>query len=176
MQNELSPTFGHFRDRVALLAVAASLCAPLAAWAQAVNACDLNADGAVNILDVQSAVNMALGNTSCTATIAGPGVCNIIVVQRVTNTVLGGPCVVDHYVTLNWTASTSSNVTGYNIYRATVSGGPYTKLTATPVSATTYTDTAVQAGQTYYYVATAVDSSSNESTYSNEAQAVIPSS
>ena len=39
----------------------------------------------------------------------------------------------------------------------------------------TYAGNNVQAGQTYYYVSTAVDSSNNESVYSNEAQAVIPS-
>jgi fibronectin type 3 domain-containing protein len=42
------------------------------------------------------------------------------------------------------------------------------------VTQTAYTDTTVQAGQTYYYVTTAVDSSGNESTYSNEVQAVVP--
>jgi fibronectin type 3 domain-containing protein len=39
---------------------------------------------------------------------------------------------------------------------------------------TSYPDTTVQAGQTYYYVATAVDGSGAESTYSNQVQAVIP--
>jgi fibronectin type 3 domain-containing protein len=39
---------------------------------------------------------------------------------------------------------------------------------------TTYTDSTVSSGQTYYYVATAVDDNSEESGYSNEAQAVIP--
>jgi fibronectin type 3 domain-containing protein len=79
-----------------------------------------------------------------------------------------------HSVTLNWTASTSSNVAGYNVYRGTQSNGPYIKLTAAPVAGTTYTDLAVLAGQIYYYVTTAVDSGNNESTYSNQAPAVIP--
>jgi fibronectin type 3 domain-containing protein len=39
---------------------------------------------------------------------------------------------------------------------------------------TSYTDTAVQASQTYYYVTTAVDSNNNESIYSNEARATVP--
>ena len=79
-----------------------------------------------------------------------------------------------HLVDLSWTASTST-VVGYNIYRGTVSGGPYTvKLNATPVSGTSYTDTAVVAGQAYYYVVTAVDSSGVESVYSNQASATIP--
>jgi hypothetical protein len=43
---------------------------------------------------------------------------------------------VSHEVTLSWTASTSV-VIGYNVYRSTVSGGPYTELTTTPVATTT---------------------------------------
>ena len=80
---------------------------------------------------------------------------------------------VSHSVTLNWTASIST-VTGYNVYRSTVSGGPYTKLNSTLVTTTQYTDSTVQAGQTYYYVITSVDSSNVESTYSNQVSATIP--
>jgi len=80
---------------------------------------------------------------------------------------------VSHSVTLTWTASTST-VSGYNVYRSTVSGGPYTKLNSTLVAATTYTDTTVQSGQTYFYVATAVDSSAVESADSTEVSATVP--
>ena len=164
---------------LALLAAGMSLFSPSAAWAQAANACDLNRDGVVNVLDIQLAINMALGSAPCTANVAGAGVCNIAVVQRVTNAVLSGTCStgvsVAHSVSLSWTASTSSNVTGYNVYRGTQSNGPYTKLTSSLVAATTFADLAVQAGQTYYYVATAVDNSNNESAYSGQAQAVVPS-
>ncbi len=65
-------------------------------------------------------------------------------------------------------------VVGYNIYRGTTSGGPYTKLNSSQVLLTTYTDSTVQSGLTYYYVTTAVDSGGTESIYSNEVQAVIP--
>jgi hypothetical protein len=41
-------------------------------------------------------------------------------------------------------------------------------------STTTYTDSTVVSGITYYYVATAVNSESQESGYSNQARAVIP--
>ena len=78
-----------------------------------------------------------------------------------------------HIVDLSWTASTSV-VAGYNIYRGTVSGGPYTRINASLEPATLYTDSAVQAGQTYYYVTTAVDASGVESGYSNVVQAVVP--
>jgi hypothetical protein len=80
---------------------------------------------------------------------------------------------VTHSVTLTWTAS-KSTVSGYYGYRSTVSGGPYTKLTSTPVAATTYVDATVQAGQTYYFVVTSVDSSGVESTDSSEVSAIVP--
>ena len=76
-------------------------------------------------------------------------------------------------VILSWTASTST-VVSYNMYRASVSGGPYTKIGATKVPTTNCVDTLAVVGQTYYYVTTAVDASGNESSYSNEAKAVIP--
>jgi len=142
------------------------------------NACDLNSDGAVNKADADLAVSMVLGPASgCTANIMGPGVCNVVIVQRVINAVLTGSCITGspHSVSLTWVASTSANVTGYNVYRGASPGGPYTLLTSTRVAGLTYTDTAVQAGQTYYYVVTAVDSSNNASVYSTEAMAVVPS-
>jgi hypothetical protein len=78
-----------------------------------------------------------------------------------------------HNVGLSWSASTST-VIGYNVYRGTQSGGPYVAITSAADASTTYTDSTVLAGSTYYYVVTAVDGSGNESTYSNQAQAVIP--
>jgi hypothetical protein len=78
-----------------------------------------------------------------------------------------------HVVDLSWTASTSV-VAGYNIYRGTVSGGPYTRINSSLEPATLYTDSTVQTGQTYYYVTTAVDSSGVQSGYSNVVQAVVP--
>jgi len=77
-------------------------------------------------------------------------------------------------VALNWYASTSPYIAGYNIYRGTVHGGPYTKLTTSVVTATTYTDTTVKAGTTDFYVITASSTGIPVSNYSNEAVAVIP--
>jgi hypothetical protein len=84
-----------------------------------------------------------------------------------------GVAPVQHSVDLSWTASTSA-VSGYNVYRGTVSGGPYTKINSSLITTLTYTDTTVQSGTTYYYVATAVDSNGDESVNSNEASASIP--
>jgi hypothetical protein len=86
---------------------------------------------------------------------------------------LSGTGVVQHSVDLTWTASTST-VSGYNVYRSTVSGSSYTKINSSLVTALNYTDSTVQNGTTYYYVTTAVDSSGNESAYSNVASANIP--
>jgi fibronectin type 3 domain-containing protein len=81
--------------------------------------------------------------------------------------------VAPHLVTLTWSASSSPGVSYYKVYRGTVSGGPYSLLT-NAVSTTSYTDSSVKSGSTYYYVTTAVDSSGVESAYSDTAQAVIP--
>ncbi len=81
---------------------------------------------------------------------------------------------VAHSVTVKWTASVSSGVAGYNVYRGTQAGGPYTKLTATKVTGTSYTDSSVTSGTTYYYVVTAVNSSGMESANSSSATAVVP--
>ena len=78
-----------------------------------------------------------------------------------------------HSVLLAWNAS-SGSVSGYNIYRSTVSGSGYTKLNSSLISQTTYTDAIVQAGTTYYYVATGVSTSGQESAYSKQVAAVSP--
>ncbi len=78
-----------------------------------------------------------------------------------------------HSVSLTWKASTSS-VAGYNVYRGAKSGGPYTKLNSSTDTATLYTDSAISAGSTYYYVTKAVNSAGSESSASNEVQAVVP--
>jgi hypothetical protein len=81
-----------------------------------------------------------------------------------------------HSVALAWNASNSSGVVGYHVYRGTASGGPYTKLTPSAISETRYTDTSVEAGRTYYYVVTSVDSDGLESSHSNQASAIVPAS
>jgi len=78
-----------------------------------------------------------------------------------------------HIVSLMWSASTST-ITGYNVYRGTQSGGPYSKVNPAIQVATSYSDSTVQSGRTYFYVATAVASDSTESNYSNEVVAVVP--
>jgi hypothetical protein len=78
-------------------------------------------------------------------------------------------------VSLTWVASASSNVAGYNVYRSAVSGGPYTELNSSLVTGTSYTDTTVEFGDTYYYAVTAANSQGVESADSNQAAVTVPS-
>jgi fibronectin type 3 domain-containing protein len=78
-----------------------------------------------------------------------------------------------HSVQLSWTASSTSGVS-YDVFRATTSGGyGSTPLNPSPIAGTTFTDTTVLPGQTYFYVATAVDSGES-SVDSNEVSVTIP--
>jgi hypothetical protein len=141
------------------------------------NACDLNGDGVVNGTDVNLSVNMALGTAPCSANLEGPLVCTVVTVQRVINASEGQPCVTynGHGVTLSWVASSSPGVSGYNVYRGTASTGPFAKVNTSLVGGTSYADNSVQAGQTYYYVITAINSSGLESGFSTPAvTATIP--
>ncbi|MFA5265036.1 MAG: fibronectin type III domain-containing protein, partial [Opitutaceae bacterium] len=52
-------------------------------------------------------------------------------------------------VALNWSASTDA--TSYNVYRGTSAGGESTTAVVTGVTATTYTNTSLTNGTTYYY-------------------------
>jgi len=78
-----------------------------------------------------------------------------------------------HSAVLGWTAGASA-VSGYNVYRGTASGGPYTKINSALVATTTHTDSTVLTSLTYFYVVTAVDSSNVESAFSNEVTTTIP--
>jgi len=84
-----------------------------------------------------------------------------------------GVAQVSHSVGLSWQASTST-VTGYNVYRSTVSGSSYSRVNGSLLGALSFSDSTVTSGQTYYYVATAVDSGGNESAYSNEVSSTVP--
>ncbi len=68
-------------------------------------------------------------------------------------------------VALSWAAT--SGATGYNVKRSTTNGGPYANV-ATNVTSTSFTNTALTNGTTYYYVVTAVNAS-GESPVSTQA-------
>jgi len=72
-------------------------------------------------------------------------------------------------VTLSWMAS--AHAATYIVGRGLKSGGPYTVVSPPTLSATTYTDTGLTPGTTYYYVVGAVDADGGTSANSNEASA-----
>lgn len=74
-------------------------------------------------------------------------------------------------VSLNWNDNGEIDLAGYNVYRSTTMGGPYTKLNGTLVAISSYMDVAVTNGITYYYVVTAEDNTANESGNSSEVSA-----
>jgi centrosomal CEP192-like protein len=80
-----------------------------------------------------------------------------------------------HSVDVTWVASTSASLQGYNVYRGTVSGGPYSKISPI-LSPTTllFTDATPLSGHQYFYVVTAVDTSGAESAASTEVAVSIP--
>jgi hypothetical protein len=92
-------------------------------------------------------------------------------VESVTGTGTGAAA--QHTVSLSWKAS-SSAVSGYDIYRGTTSGGPYSRVNGSTNTGTTYSDTTVVANETYYYVVTGVNSSGSQSNYSNQVTAAVP--
>ena len=77
----------------------------------------------------------------------------------------------DGAVKLTWTANTETDLAGYNIYRATVSGGPYIKVNPSLVTSHQSLDTNLANNTTYYYVITSIDIAGNESVYSTQAGA-----
>lgn len=75
----------------------------------------------------------------------------------------------DATVALDWADNSEPDVTGYTVYRAESSGGPYSALASVAVSA--YRDDAVVNGTPYFYVVTAVDADGNKSAFSAEVRA-----
>lgn len=80
-----------------------------------------------------------------------------------------------HSVALSWQPG-DENYVGFNVYRATSQSGPYSKLNSQLDTISSYTDSAVAGGATYYYAATEVDAEGQESAYSNIAVVTIPGS
>jgi fibronectin type III domain protein len=81
-------------------------------------------------------------------------------------------------VSLSWTAPTGA--TSYNVQRSSNNGGPYIAI-ATEVTATTYVDTGVTNGTTYYYIVQAVNSvgtslSSSQASATPQAPPATPNS
>lgn len=78
-------------------------------------------------------------------------------------------------VSLAWDAVQDSLLSGYNVYRSNTSGMyGSTPINTGLITTTTYTDTTVMRGQTYFYVVTAIASDKLESDKSNEVMVSLP--
>jgi hypothetical protein len=130
-------------------------------------------------------------NNNCPSSISPAGTCNIVVTfsptatgsmaatLSITDNASGSPQTVPlsgtgvcPSVTLNWDApSGGGQVTGYNVYRGTTSGGETFLISVGNVL--TYQDNTVSAGQTYYYEVAATGPG-GQSGFSNEAMATVP--
>ncbi|MDQ2983090.1 MAG: S8 family serine peptidase, partial [Actinomycetota bacterium] len=110
-------------------------------------------------LDTAQLKNTLLNNTDPIASMAGITVTggrlnvNKAIRSCATPTVPAAPTNLtatagNNQVSLSWTGSAGAAT--YNVKRSTVSGGPYTTIT-TGVTATSYTDTGLTNGTTYYY-------------------------
>jgi uncharacterized membrane protein len=117
-----------------------------------------------SVMTITVGASTPMGTYSIVVTASGGGV-----YQSTTVTLT-----VTAQVALSWAASQSPGIAGYNVYRSTTSGGPYTKINTSLDGNTTYNDQAVQNGYTYYYVTTAVSNQGMESGYSNQASAYVP--
>lgn len=84
----------------------------------------------------------------------------------------GSGTVTPYSVNLWWNSST--DVVGYNVYRSLAANGTYTKINPALNSSTAYTDSTVASGNTYYYAATSVNASGQESSRSAPVQTTIP--
>ena len=73
-------------------------------------------------------------------------------------------------IDLDWDDNAETDLSHYNVYRATAPGGTYTQV-AGNVNSSAYTDTGPASSTDYYYVVRAVDNSGNPSGYSNEGSA-----
>ncbi len=79
-------------------------------------------------------------------------------------------------ISLFWPANPEPDVAGYTIYRSTDSNQPkpWTILTPTLYTRTTFTDENVEAGKTYYYYLIATDTSGNVSPPSEVVSETVP--
>jgi fibronectin type 3 domain-containing protein len=114
-------------------------------------------DGIANGYSPAQAGSLTVTPSSDTTPPAAPGGLQVVT---------AGPTAID----LAWTAvGGDPTLYGYEVLRSSSPGGPYSKLDL--VTATSYADTTVSEGSTYYYVVRSVDTSFNRSGNSAEVSA-----
>jgi uncharacterized protein YceK len=110
----------------------------------------------------------ASGAATANLTVTSNSASNSTAVVALSGT--GVPLAVD----LSWSAPSGSDISGYNIYRATGSSSSFSKLNSTVSAPDSFMDATVTAGTTYEYYVTTVDTSGTESTPSNTATVAVP--
>ena len=86
-----------------------------------------------------------------------------------TETLTGSGMSTTHTVSLSWDASTSADISGYYVYRASYANscGSFSRINSLLVTSTLYSDFEITDGNSYCYATTAVNSIGEESTFSN---------
>jgi len=82
-------------------------------------------------------------------------------------------CLNHLYVSLQWTPNPESDIQGYEIYRSNSIGGPFAKAHTGILADTSWIDTNVSDGETYYYQLRAVDLYGNPSVFSEASEAAV---
>ena len=79
-------------------------------------------------------------------------------------------------IALFWSANSEPDIAGYLLYRSTDpnSPRPWTQLTTEVYTRTTFQDTNVETGKTYYYYVVAIDNAGNKSKDSNVVSDTVP--
>jgi hypothetical protein len=126
-------------------------------------------------LGVNQSVQLTVGFTP---TASGSASGTLTITSNASNGTFGVPLTgtgvtTTHSVSLSW-SDIATQIAGYNVYRSTVSGGPYSKINAALVVPTNYSDTSVVSGTTYFYTVTAVGTSGMESASSNQTTTAVP--
>jgi hypothetical protein len=116
-----------------------------------------------------TAVGTAAGNISYVSTATSS---RTVTVSLAGNGVSPQPPA-NHSVNLTWDSG-GSQIAGYNVYRSTTTGGPYSRINASTVTPSSYSDDTVASGTTYFYTVTAIGANGAESGYSNQATVTVP--
>jgi hypothetical protein len=74
-------------------------------------------------------------------------------------------------INLNWDDNPEADLASYDVYRASVTGGPYIKINLATVPASSFTNSLLTPGTSYFYVTRALDTAGNVSADSSESDA-----
>lgn len=78
-------------------------------------------------------------------------------------------------VNLNWSASTDSNIVGYHVYRCSIPAGFFSRITNTPITGTSYSDSTPANGAYSYLVRAVKLETSSSGTFYNPSQGAMVS-